>query len=1241
MDLYNLKLFVDNENKLTDMSGSENKRYRSIIIYVISWIMKGHKLCLNMIVKNEAHIILENLTTIKQYIGYYVINDTGSTDNTISTIRNYFDSVGIKGKIVSHNYIDCTCHPENKYPFFHFGKNRTFALNEALNDPDNDCDYLIIIDADDLFMGNFDMSWLDSGHDCYEMMIYTSNKQTKYKRSHIIKKDPKIGWHYKGPLHEYLSHRINVTTGVIPEECHIYFRTLGDRSRNENKYADDAKIFRQLLEKKPNNDRYVFYCAQSYYDANDNKNAIIFYKRRASMGGWIEEVYYSLFRVAESMDRLGCPIEDIEKAYLDAYNYSVGTLERAEPLVNLAVKYRGLRNFQKAFTFAKKSANIKYPSCRLFFNEHVYLFSRYEELAISAYYCDEYMECYNNYYKLLRGNVQKDSLQRLTNGIGFAIKKLRDTNTHTILIYASHKSLTDNECNFINCLCSIYLVVLVGSVVSVYDDRLDSEIDIHRGGHEIFFEKMKLFRKKIMLMLDNIDLLVIDLAIIRELGNDSNMVIIKDDTYKIYTSTGAYCIIEEPKITGCHIIDLEKRTDMLYNTLNVRSDIAGILNINDIPGPIQLVPCDQLSISCVPRKKDNVEKKHVLQKFYDEYPQISGISLLLGKLCIDSCDIENVESYLLKSMKLRNDGEFQEAYDLANEFLKTADAMNISEKLREDLMKARDRNIPMIADSTLCEINTEELMPSNRSHAQNKTKIALTMTTCKRYNLFCKTVRSFVNCCTDKHLITEWICVDDNSSEEDRAEMIKNFPFFTYIFKKPDDKGHFVSMNIIREKVIGKYDYIVHVEDDYHFIQKRNYITDAIAILANEPTIGQVFFNSYYASLPHHEQPMRGGTRLHKHGVNYILHEYHVPGTPAYDEFIKRINNGLNCGYWPHFSFRPSVTKVSALEIVGEFVGATHFEMQYAYEYVEHGYSSVFFDNFSAIDMGTNCGSYWLNSVPQFSLPPNRKLDIRVVYTDRNAWKKFKTHNHSYLRDFTIERTPCIGTSSAATLTKTSLDIFENNNFNFRRSVIGQISSTISILENFLLSKSEYLCIMYDIAIRSDKSKYQTIYDLLQDNEFDYCNLTNSINNFMTSPAYIVSKKYADHILSTIKEQKLNTVSEIKSYRTPSYGIEIYFPEMENEKDIIDHMTMIISDDYFLEVPGFKFYSQLDSVGGDSSYNHLSTVLELADLCLENNMKAFNTLGWIKKSIVPIDKFIAPSIFTTPNQGLYVRTDQQ
>ena len=119
---------------------------------------------------------------------------------------------------------------------------------------------------------------------------------------------------------------------------------------------------------------------------------------------------------------------------------------------------------------------------------------------------------------------------------------------------------------------------------------------------------------------------------------------------------------------------------------------------------------------------------------------------------------------------------------------------------------------------------------NNLHNISNKSyKIAVTMTTCKRLDLMKNTVNSFLNCCNDVNKIDKFICIDDNSSEQDRNHMKLLYPWLNYYMKLESEKGHRKSMNIIYDKLVElKPKYWIHMEDDFLFFDEMNYIEKGI-----------------------------------------------------------------------------------------------------------------------------------------------------------------------------------------------------------------------------------------------------------------------------------------------------------------------------------------------------------------------------------------------------------------------------
>lgn len=346
--------------------------------------MSRSTVCLCMIVKNESHIIEETLNSVYKYIDYYVINDTGSTDNTKELIKKFFDSKNIKGEIIDHEFRSCKCHGKKfkKYKWFHFGWNRSYAIDKCVGK----ADYVLVMDADDLIIGDLGTRDKLLTADVYNFRL---NHGSVYYRPQLFKNDPKFGWKYTGGIHEYLHSSKQKSISVNLEGDYSFqARTMGARSHDPNKYKNDAEFLEYLLKEEPKNERYVFYCAQSKCDSGDHNAAIKYYSMRAKMGGFAEEVYYSYYKIGLCKKFLKRPIDEIVQAFIKCHKYRP---TRVEPLYEIIYLYRCSDMFKEAFSYAEEALKIKYPSeDTLFIMKDIYDYKLKDEIALSAYYCNKF-----------------------------------------------------------------------------------------------------------------------------------------------------------------------------------------------------------------------------------------------------------------------------------------------------------------------------------------------------------------------------------------------------------------------------------------------------------------------------------------------------------------------------------------------------------------------------------------------------------------------------------------------------------------------------------------------------------------------------------------------------------------------------------------------------------------------------------------------------------------------------------
>ena len=332
-----------------------------------------------MIVKDEATVIRRCLDSVRPLIDRWTIVDTGSTDGTQEIIREHMRD--LPGTLIER-------------PFVNFAHNR----NEAIAQAREGADYLFVIDADEVveLVDGFVLPRLEA--DSYNAEVAYGG--CTYLRKQFVR--AALPWRYRGVVHEYLECREARTEAFLPGLWTIPHRD-GVRARDPTTYRRDAILLERALIDEPDNSRYVFYLAQSYRDAGELELAIRNYERRAAMGGWVEEVWYSLYQVAVLKERLERPWPETMAAYLAAHQLRP---DRAEPLFRVGAYYRGREEHHLAHLFLARAQEIPCPpSDRLFVERSLYDYEIAFEHAVASYHVGDHAGVIDANNRLLRSNM--------------------------------------------------------------------------------------------------------------------------------------------------------------------------------------------------------------------------------------------------------------------------------------------------------------------------------------------------------------------------------------------------------------------------------------------------------------------------------------------------------------------------------------------------------------------------------------------------------------------------------------------------------------------------------------------------------------------------------------------------------------------------------------------------------------------------------------------------------------------
>ena len=331
------------------------------------------RVCLSMIVRNEATVLPTTLKALLPFIDCYSIVDTGSTDDTLAVIEKHLGH--LPGVVTPQEWRD-----------FSTARNLSLEIARQLGE------YVFICDADDVVEATIDGAAFRNQLVADVHNVVFRQGSTLYHRPLLLRSS--VTASFRGVVHEFLAVDPTASGGNHITGFVINYNGAGVSDRNKDlstKYARDVQLIQQALltcDEPALASRYTFYLATSLQSAGRLTEAVQAYgDRTRQTAGFTQEVYVSFLRMGHLAQTQYSNARMRLHMYMMAYQVDPTRAEAQHYIAELAREHHW---WNLGWLFVNDGLQRTLDPTKLFVESEVYDWRLTYEQSIAAWYVGQF-----------------------------------------------------------------------------------------------------------------------------------------------------------------------------------------------------------------------------------------------------------------------------------------------------------------------------------------------------------------------------------------------------------------------------------------------------------------------------------------------------------------------------------------------------------------------------------------------------------------------------------------------------------------------------------------------------------------------------------------------------------------------------------------------------------------------------------------------------------------------------------